>query len=121
MEPPLKAKDVFKEYYAKLTNILGHDVDNLLPELIVQDVLTINDKVIIEKTLSPLDKAGKLLRIISGPLDAGYQKSFEKLLQIMASGNSASTRDLGIEIMKKIGIPPKLIRKQHIAKVTISN
>lgn len=114
MDPPLKARDVFYNYYANLTDILGHDVENLLPNLISQRVLTINDKVVIEKTVSPSEKAGKLLNIISGPLDAGNQASFEKLLQIMANGSNDATRDMAVEIMKEIGITPKVITKKRI-------
>ena len=121
MEPPLKARDVFYDYYASLTNILGYDAENLLAELIAQRVLTTNDKVIIEKTVSPSEKAGRLLNIISGPLDAGNQGSFEKLLQIMANGNNEATRDLAIEIMNKIGITPIIVPKKHVPKVTTSN
>ena len=88
MEPPLRAREVFYNHYASLTNILGYDVENLLPELIAQRVMTIDDKVTIEKTLSHSEKAGRLLNIISGPLDAGNQASFEKLLHIMANGDN---------------------------------
>ena len=118
MEPPLKARDVFYDYYASLTNILGYDAENLLADLITQRVLTTNDKVVIEKTVSPSEKAGRLLNIISGPLEAGNQGSFEKLLQIMANGKEA-TRDLAVEIMQKIGITP--IPKKHVPKVIASN
>ena len=113
MDPPSKAREVFYNYYANLTNILGHDVDDLLPELISQRVLTVNDKVIIEKTVSPSEKAGRLLNIISGPLDAGNQASFEKLLQIMANGSKDATRDMAVEIMKEIGITPKIAPKKR--------
>jgi len=114
MDPPSKARESFYNHYASLTNILGYDADNLLPELISQRVLTVNDKVVIEKTVSPSEKAGRLLNIISGPLDAGSQGSFEKLLQIMANGSNDATRDLAIEIMKEIGITPKITPKKHI-------
>ena len=121
MEPPLKAREVFYDYYASLTNVLGVDAENLLPDLISQRVMTTNDKVVIEKTLSPSEKAGRLLNIISGPLDAGNQASFEKLLQIMANGSKETTRDLAIEIMKKIGITPIITPKKHIPKVTTAS
>ena len=113
MEPSLKAREVFYNHYASLTNILGYDVENLLPELIAQRVLTFNDKVTIEKTLSPSEKAGRWLNIISGPLDAGNQASFEKLLQTMANGDNQATRDTAIQIMKEAGITPKIIPKKH--------
>ena len=114
MDRPPIAREVFYNHYANLTNILGYDVENLLPELIAQRVLTINDKVVIEKTASPSEKAGKLLNIISGPLDAGNQASFEKLLQIMANGDNQATRDTAIQIMKEAGITPKI--KKHTPK-----
>ena len=120
MEPPLKAREVFYDYYASLTNVLGIDAENLLPELISHRVMTPNDKIVIEKTVSPSEKAGRLLNIISEPLDAGNQVSFEKLLQIMANGNNEATRDLAIEIMKKVGITPK-ITKKHVPKVTTTS
>ena len=104
MEPPLRAREVFYNHYASLTNILGYDVENLLPELIAQRVLTVNDKVTIEKTLSPSEKAGRLLNIISGPLDAGNQASFEKLLQTMVNDDNQATRDIAIQIMKEADI-----------------
>ena len=43
--------------------MLGYDVENLFPQSIAQRVLTLNDKVVIEKTVSPSEKAGKLLSI----------------------------------------------------------
>ena len=113
MDRPLLAREVFYNHYASLTNILGHDVENLLPELIGQRVLTVNDKVVIEKTLSPSEKAGRLLNIISGPLDAGNQASFEKLLQIMVNGDNQATKDTALQIMKEAGITPKIIPKKH--------
>ena len=122
MEPasklaPLRAREVFYSHYASLTNIiLGYGVENLLPELIAQRVLTVNDKVVIEKTVSPSEKAGRLLNIISGPLDAGNQASFEKLLQIMANGDNEVTRDTAIQIMKEAGITPKIIPKKYPPK-----
>ena len=123
MEPasklaPLRAREVFYNHYASLTNIiLGYGVENLLPELIAQRVLTVNDKVVIEKTVSPSEKAGRLLNIISGPLDAGNQASFEKLLRIMANGDNQATRDTAIQIMKEAGITPKIIPKKFPPKV----
>ena len=120
MEPPLKAREVFYDYYASLTDVLGSDAENLLPQLISQRVLSTNDKVVIEKTVSPSEKAGRLLNIISGPLDAGNQASFEKLLQIMANGDKEATKDLAIEIMKKLGITPIITPKRHIPNVTTS-
>ena len=107
------ARDAFYNHYASLTSILGCDVENILPELIAQRILTVNDKVIIEKTVSPSEKAGRLLNIISGPLDAGSQASFEKLLQIMVNGDTQGTRDIALQIMKEIGITPKIIPKKH--------
>ena len=52
MEPPLKVREVFYNYYVSLTNILGYNVANLLPKLIMQCMLTTNNIVIIEKTVS---------------------------------------------------------------------
>ena len=118
MDAPSKAREAFYNHYANLTNTLGCDMENLLPELVSQRILTINDKVVIEKTMSPSEKAGRLLSIISGPLDAGNQASFEKLLQIMANGNSDSTRDLGITIMKEADIKPKFNKRQIPKTVT---
>ena len=118
MEPPIRARDVFYNYYASLTNILGYDVDNLLPELIAQRVISVNDKIIIEKTMSPSEKAGKLLNIVAGPLEAGSQASFEKLLQVMANGINEETRDLAIEIMKEARITPIITPKKHPKAVT---
>lgn len=115
MEKPPKSREVFYNYYAELTNILGHGVDSLLPHLIAQRVLSINDSVVIEKTVSPPEKAGKLLGIISGPLEAGNESSFEKLLQIMANSHDA-TRDLAMEIMKECGITPKITPKKLAPK-----
>ena len=54
MEPIYRAREAFYNHYASLVNILGSDVENLLPELIAQRVLTLNDKVIIEKTVMHL-------------------------------------------------------------------
>ena len=104
MEPPLR--EIFYNHYAILTHVLEYDVENLLPQLISQRVLTINDKVIIEKTVSPSEKGGRLLNIISGPLDAGNQTCFEKLLEIMTDGGSQATRDVAIQIKKEAGIIP---------------
>ena len=110
MEPPLKAQETFYDYYASITNVLGYNLGNdpeyLLSKLISQRVMTTNDKIVIDKAVSPSEKVGRLLNIISGPLSDGNQASFEKLLQIMANGNNKATQDLAIEIMKKIEITP---------------
>ena len=113
MEPPIKTRDIFYNYYADLTSVLGFDVENLLPQLIGQRILTNNDAEIIRKTASPSEKAGKLLSIIAGPLDAGNQGSFEKLLYIMADNGNGATREAALEIMKEIGITPKASSKKH--------
>ena len=113
MDWPLLAREVFTNHYATLTNILGHDVENLLPELMAQRILTVNDKVIIEKTVSPSEKAGRILNIISGPLDAGNQASFEKLLQIMVNVGLQATVDLALQIMKEAGITAIIKPKKH--------
>ena len=118
MEPRIRATDVFYNYYAWLTNILGYDVDNLLPELITQRVISVNDKIRIEQTVSPSEKAGRLLNIVAGPLDAGSQASFKKLLQVMANSINEETRDLAIEIMKEAGITPIITPKKHPKAVT---
>ena len=68
-----------------------------------------------------LQEAGRLLNIISRPLDAGSQANFEKSLQIMTIGNNKATRDLAIKIMKKIRITPVIVPKKHVSKVTASN
>lgn len=113
-ESSSRARDVFYNHYATLTSVLGNDVENLLPQLIAERVLTTNDQAIIVKTISPAEKSGKLLTIISGPLDAGSQGSFEKLLQIMVNGDTDATRELAIEIMKEAGITPKFIAKKRV-------
>ena len=113
MEPPTRARDIFYNYYANLTSVLGYDVENLLPQLIGQRVLSNNDAEIIRKTVSPSEKAGKLLSIIAGPLDAGSQGSFEKLLHVMANNGNGETRDEALQIMKEVGITPEASSKQR--------
>ena len=113
MEPIYRAREAFYNHYASLINILGSDVENLLPELIAQRVLTVNDKVVIEKTINPSEKAGRVLNIISGPLDAGNQAALEKLLQIMVNGDNQATRNTALQIMKEAGITPKIIPNNH--------
>ena len=116
----MEAREAFYNHYASLVNILGYDVENLLPELIAQRVLTLNDKVVIEKTVNPSEKAGRLLNFISGPLDAGNQATFEKLLQIMVNGDNQATRDTALQIMKEAGITPPRTPPNNRASTAIT-
>ena len=113
MDRRVLPREAFINHYASLTNILGYDVENLLPELVEQHILTVNDKVLIEKTVSPSEKGGRLLNIIAGPLDAGNSASFEKLLQIMVNVGLQATVDLALQIMKEAGITPIIKPKKH--------
>ena len=81
--------------------------------LLAMEVFTNHYKVLIEKTVSTSEKVGRLLNIISGPLDAGNQASFEKLLQIMVNGGIQATVDLVLQIMKEAGITPIIKSKKH--------
>ena len=91
-------EDLFKDYYAHLSDILKFDVENLLPQLIKEGVVASNDKA--TKTISSVEKTQRLMMIISGSIYAGYQKSFVNLLKIMKRDGNEASRDLASKILK---------------------
>jgi len=112
VEKDLKSRDIFYDYYVELTNILGADTACLLPGLIRERIISPDDQAVIESIPSPQAKAGKLLQVFSGPLEAGNKDSFVKLLQIMVNNGKPPTETLAKDILKKLNVEPIIVPRK---------
>ena len=119
MASPLpKEREVLIKHYAKLTSTV-RDVDNLLPHFVTARIINSDDMDEIKAVPRTSERVAKLLKFISGnkkfiykktlrnfpsllgPLDAGFTKSFYKMLDIMYYYGNDSTRELAIAMGRK--------------------
>ena len=83
--PPEQASSVLRRYYVELIKALAQCLDDLLPHLVPEEVITIEDKnTIKEYGDTPNKKAEYLLdNYINRPLAGGIVTNFIKLLKVM--------------------------------------
>jgi len=89
----LKEYNVFTEYYAKLCSCLT-DIENLLPYFVQEKIIKPEDQDDINTSAKTQEKVKKLLKHISGPLQAGDTKGLYTMLDIMKNHGTQPTVDL---------------------------
>ena len=93
----VKEKKVFLENFSNLCNTLT-DIENLLKYFIEEEIIKSEDlDEIITKTKTS-DRVQKVLKHISGPLEAGDSKGFYTMLDIMKNHGLQSTKRLADSI-----------------------
>jgi len=87
---------VFTENYARLINVLN--IHTLIPHLIENEVITIDDASDIKSCKRDSEKVTKLLEHISRHLKAGCTKSFHIMLDIMKKRGTIADQELANEM-----------------------
>ena len=89
-EPPIPELDVLFTFYEKICSTLP--VDELLPKLVTERILTVNDKTRISSyDKTEYKKSQHLLdNFIARPLSVGDASLFNKLLDIMSASSKCS-------------------------------
>ena len=97
----LKEFNAFTEYYAKLCSCLT-DIENLLPYFVQEKIINPEDQDDINTSAKTQEKVNKLLKHISGPLQAGNSKGFYTMLNIMKNHGTQATIDLAETLMTAV-------------------
>ena len=97
---PMLEYKVFKEYYVSLSKLL-YSTD-VTPYLIQEGVIVPQDQEEIDAITTSSGKAKKVLLKVSSALEAGFPKSFNKVLQIMKVHGNHDAQQLSAEIEHKI-------------------
>ena len=84
---------IFTKNYANLCCTLT-DIDNLLPYFVQEKIIKPEDQDDINKLAKTQEKVKKLMKNISGPLQAGDSKGFYIMLDIMRNHGVQATIDL---------------------------
>ena len=87
---------VFTENYARLINVLN--IHTLIPHLIENEVITIDDASDIKSCKRDSEKVMKLLEYVSHHLKAGCAKSFHIMLDIMKTRGTIAEQKLANEM-----------------------
>ena len=87
------ALNVFDKNYAKLCSTLT-DIENLLPYFVQEKIIKSEDQDDINAPVKTKEKVKKLLKHISGPLQAGDSKGFYTMLDILENYGVQATIDL---------------------------
>ena len=99
----LKEHKVFTENYARICSTLT-DIDDLLPYFVQEKIIKPEDQVDINTSAKTKEKVNKLLKHISGPLQAGDSKGFYTMLDIMKNYGSQATIDLSKALKTTLSI-----------------
>ena len=85
MSMPLQGSSVLRKYYARLVSVLSQCLNELLPHLVSEEVITIENKNVIKKFGdTPSDRAKYLLdNYINRPLAVGNADNLVNLLKVM--------------------------------------
>lgn len=82
--------EVFKEFYAKLTDVLSAILTDIIPHLVSADIILPNKD---ESPTTPQEQTKKVLFALHGPIRAGYVGPLTELLRIMRQyGNDVSKK-----------------------------
>lgn len=90
--------EVFKEFSAKLINVLSVLMNEITAHLISVDVMTFNQD---EEVMSPAtsnERAKSLLHALEGPIKTGHLKSLTELLRAMENNGNDASKQLSFEI-----------------------
>ena len=89
----LKEDKIFSEHYSSFCSTLT-DIDDLLKYFVQEDIIRSDDQDEINALTETPEKVQKLLKHISGPLEAGDSKGFYTMLDIMENHGAQDTKDL---------------------------
>ena len=88
-----KESSVFTKHYSIFCDTLT-DIDNLLKYFVQEKVIKPEDQDEINALVKKTEKVQKLLKHIAGPLEAGDNKGFYTMLDIMENHGVQATKDL---------------------------
>ena len=94
-------EEILTTHYSKLCSTLS-DIDNLLPHFVTKKIININDLEEIKANAPSIRKVEKLMRHISGPLEAGNTEVFYIMLRIMKKYGHQATQKLADQIRKSL-------------------
>ena len=104
----IECKQVFQSYYATLARVLR--VDELLPDLVSNDLITMGE---MEDILSEKGTTMKACALLMGPIwrsiNGGYPDAFIKLLCIMQALPNKACAVLSREVCVKLNISDEKI------------
>ena len=89
----LKEDKIFSEHYSTFCSTLN-DIDDLLKYFVQEEVIKSDDQDEINALTETPEKVQKLLKHISGPLEAGDSKGFYIMLDIMDNHGVQATKEL---------------------------
>ena len=96
------AKEVFRQCYEQLVSILPIIIADILPKLISERIISIDDKEEIKNMPRPKDKASFILDNIGRSLEAGAKENFYVLLDIMEECGNDDVRDIVIKMRRML-------------------
>ena len=99
----LEEHKVFTENYARICSTLT-DIDDLLLYFVQKKIIKPEDQDDIKTSAKTKEKVNKLLKHISGPLQAGDSKGFYTMLDIMKNHGSQATKDLSETLKATLSI-----------------
>ena len=92
-----KEKNVFTEHYSIFCDAVV-DIDNLLKYFVEKKIIKSEDQDEINTLVKKTEKVKKLLKHITGPLEAGDSKGFYTMLDIMENHGVQATKDLAVSL-----------------------
>ena len=101
--------EVFKEFSAKLIDVLSALMDEITQYLISADVLTFNQDEEVRSLTTSKERAKKLLFTLEGPIKAGHLKSLTELSRIMESYGNDASKQLSVEINQALASRRKIV------------
>ena len=96
-----KELTVLTKHYSKLCKTLS-DIDNLLPHFVEDNIISINEVEEINAIIQSTKKVQKLMKHISGPLEAGNTKVFRIMLRIMEEHGHLATQQLADQMRRSL-------------------
>ena len=97
----LMEKDIFTNCYGSLITTLT-DINNLLPYFVQDQIISFSDQEEINAITTTRKRAEKLLLHISGPLTAGDDTGFYKMLTIMEERGIQTTKNFAVKIRSEL-------------------
>ena len=92
---------VFRSHYSHFCNAIT-DIQSLTQHFVAESIIDINDISDIRDTPRQPEQVKRLLKLISGPLEAGNSKPFRIMLDIMEKHGIMGTKLLAIAVKKQI-------------------
>ena len=108
-------QQIFRSYYARLAQILP--VDELLPDLVSNELVTMEEMEVILAEKRSSMKARSLLMGMWRSVSGGYQDSFVKILCLMQMLPNEACTSLSREICVKLGIHSETITNAVLSEL----